>query len=126
MVFAPVINQASWREERLLFKAFEPNVTPMKKNAFGIPEPLHKPGTSVRGTTLDLVCVPLVAFNRQCDRIGMGGGYYDCAFASRGVKPVTLVGLAFDCQQADFEAHVHDVPMDAIVTETTVHTRAFT
>lgn len=116
-LFAPVINTAAWREPGMLFHAFEPGVTKLQNNRFNIPEPVHRPGTCIRGTDLDLVFVPVVAFNRHCDRIGMGGGYYDRAFAGGGVTPVRLVGVAFDCQGADFGAQAHDVPMDAVVTE---------
>lgn len=96
----------------------------MRKNRFSIDEPEHRTGTCVRGTTLDMVCVPLVGFNEQCDRLGMGAGYYDRAFAVRGVKKTRLIGLGFNCQQAEFDAAAHDVPMDAIITETGIIARS--
>ena len=67
-----------------------------------------------------LMLVPLAAFDAQGNRIGYGAGYYDRAIArlrDRGINP-RLVAIAFDCQQVDavpFEPH--DVPLDAILTE---------
>jgi len=64
--------------------------------------------------------LPLAAFDSRGNRIGYGGGYYDRAIAEmrgRGLKP-HLVGLAFDCQQvAGIPASPHDIPMQAILTE---------
>lgn len=93
------------------------------RNRFGIPEPVQSrrlpPGV------LDLVIVPLVGFDRACNRMGMGGGFYDRSFAYRLVRQHTgprLVGLAFDCQQIEaLPIAAWDVPLDAIVTESGVH-----
>ncbi len=67
-----------------------------------------------------LMLMPLAAFDRAGNRIGYGAGYYDRAIArlrDNGIQP-RLIGIAFDCQQVDavpFEPH--DVPLDAILTE---------
>lgn len=95
------------------------------RNRFGIPEPVQSrrrpPGA------LDLVIVPLVGFDAACNRIGMGGGFYDRSFAYRLTRKHAgprLVGLAFDCQQVtELPVASWDVPLDAIVTETQVHWR---
>jgi 5-formyltetrahydrofolate cyclo-ligase len=76
------------------------------------------PGAAVLDPTLMLV--PLAAFDDAGNRIGYGAGYYDRAIQKlreKGIAP-RLVGVAFDCQQVEavpFEAH--DVPLDAILTE---------
>lgn len=77
---------------------------------------------------LDMVFVPLVAFDRHCHRIGMGGGYYDRSFAFRLNKPAvnepTLVGLAHSFQEiASIQAEEWDVPLDEVFTETQRFTR---
>lgn len=63
--------------------------------------------------------VPCLGFNEHGYRLGYGGGFYDRTLAG-GVKPATL-GIAYACQAAQFEAGVHDLPLDLVVTdETTV------
>jgi 5-formyltetrahydrofolate cyclo-ligase len=116
-IFLPVINRKKWRSPNLLFHRYIPDETHMLENQFGIPEPAHRTGTCILGTELDLVVMPLVGFNDNCDRIGMGGGYYDRAFEKIGYRQTILVGLGFACQQANFTSHTHDVPMSSVVTE---------
>lgn len=71
---------------------------------------------------LDVVLLPLLAFDLAGNRLGMGGGYYDRCFAAyrnRGLKRPLRVGLAFDWQRADsLPAQPWDVPLHAVVTET--------
>ena len=70
---------------------------------------------------LDIVLVPLVAFDSQGNRLGMGAGYYDRTFAfllKKSVKKPFLLGVAFECQQHEsLPSDVWDVPLDAILTE---------
>jgi len=122
-VYLPIINRAFWRKSPLLFEVFKPDQTQLVENRYGILEPAHRPGTPVRAIELDLICVPLVGFNERCDRIGMGAGYYDRSLATRPYQRTTLIGIAFDCQLAEFEPADHDVPMDAIVTESRIYRR---
>src|SRR3546814_13859404 len=67
-----------------------------------------------------LVVAPLVAFDAQCHRLGMGAGWYDRSFAFRRDRaaPPWLVGAAFATQQVDsIAAQSWDVRMDAVSTE---------
>lgn len=123
-IYLPVINKASWRHSSLLFEAYEPGKTELINNRYGIPEPKHLPGSPIQAHKLDLICVPLVGFNANCDRIGMGAGYYDRCLSEPAYRKASSIGLAFDCQQADFEPAAHDVPMDAIITESQIYQRS--
>jgi 5-formyltetrahydrofolate cyclo-ligase len=95
----------------------------MRRGAFGIAEPMG--GRAVPARALDLVFMPLVGFDRAGHRIGMGRGFYDRHFAHRARprqwrRPL-LVGIAYDVQcVAALAAATHDVPLDAIVTESTM------
>lgn len=64
--------------------------------------------------------VPLSVFDARGHRIGYGAGHYDRAIArlvDAGKTP-RLIGLAFECQQADaVPDEPHDRPLDAILTE---------
>ena len=67
----------------------------------------------------DIAIVPGVAFDAQGHRLGHGKGYYDEMLRSfAGLK----IALAFNCQMLPtVPATDHDVPMDVVVTETTVY-----
>lgn len=92
----------------------------LRTSRYGIPEPATE--TEWAPDELDVVILPLVAFNRDGDRLGMGGGYYDRAFAflherPRGEKPL-LVGAAYAFQEVPgLSSEPWDVPLDHIVTE---------
>lgn len=71
---------------------------------------------------LDFLVVPLVGFDDQGRRLGMGGGYYDATLAflrRRRIwhKPY-LIGLAFECQRvAEIPSEPWDIRLNAILTE---------
>lgn len=63
----------------------------------------------------DLIVVPLLAFDRACQRLGYGKGYYDRLLA-RITAPA--IGVAFTAQEVDIVPSApHDVPLAAVVTE---------
>jgi 5-formyltetrahydrofolate cyclo-ligase len=93
---------------------------PLRRNRFGITEPEGAELASAR--LLDVVFLPLVAFDRCGTRLGMGGGYYDRAFAFRRLRSVwhapLLVGVAYALQEVERIAPAaHDVPLDRVITE---------
>lgn len=64
----------------------------------------------------DLLVIPCLGFDARCYRLGYGGGYYDRTLER--LAPVQTVGVAYDrCEVSGFAAHVHDLPMDWVVTE---------
>jgi len=93
----------------------------LRKNQFGIKEPL-KSHTPLAASHFDAVLMPLVAFDRNGVRLGMGGGFYDTAFEFRlddnKAKRPLLVGLAHHFQEVkSLTAEYWDVPLDAIITD---------
>ena len=93
---------------------------PLVTNRYGIPEPDVEPSSALDARAMALVVTPLVGFDAQGQRLGMGGGWYDRSFAFRhtDAAPPLLVGAAFASQQVDtLEAASWDVPLDAICTE---------
>jgi 5-formyltetrahydrofolate cyclo-ligase len=87
---------------------------PTTTTNFGAEEPAG--GVSLDPSSIDVVAVPGVAFDRRGRRIGYGGGYYDRFL--RGL-PAFTVGIAFGLQvrDEDLPAGSFDLPVDAIVTE---------
>ena len=90
-------------------------------NRFGIPEPDMDPAEALPAHALSLVVMPLVGFDPQGHRLGMGGGWYDRSFAFRNATapPPWLVGVGFDAQRVpQLDQASWDVLPDAICTET--------
>lgn len=66
--------------------------TKIKKNEYNIPEPVD--GIEVPATKIDVVFVPLLAYDQKGNRVGYGKGFYD-KFLSQ-CKPETIkIGLSF-------------------------------
>ena len=90
-------------------------------NRFGIPEPDVDPASALPPEAMSLVVMPLVGFDNDGHRLGMGGGWYDRSFAFRSaaMPPPWLVGVGFEVQHVDtLEVEAWDVRPDAICTET--------
>lgn len=114
-VFLPRIT----RFGKLQFRQMRPN-EPLRRNSIGILEPVK--GAACPLTKLDLVIVPLVGFDANGNRIGMGGGYYDRTFAGMTARQrfalPRLVGVAFACQEVEqIAASPWDIPLFRVFTE---------
>ncbi|MGN1245713.1 MAG: 5-formyltetrahydrofolate cyclo-ligase [Muribaculaceae bacterium] len=69
----------------------------------------------------DVAIVPGVAFDRNCNRLGRGKGYYDRFLAS---FPGTKIGICADFRLIDaIPAEAHDVKMDYVITPSTTITK---
>jgi 5-formyltetrahydrofolate cyclo-ligase len=115
-IYVPVIS----RRKRSRSMRFVEMMGELRLNRLGIAEPQGRPLAGVRH--LDVVFLPLVGFDARGVRLGMGGGYYDRAFAFRRARTTwhapRLVGIAYACQQVDEIApSPHDVLLDAVATE---------
>lgn len=107
------------RPGHLLFVRVEPD-TPLYRNRWGIWQPRPRRAVMRAPWQLDLVLVPLVAFDERGGRMGMGKGYYDRCFAfrrGRQGRPF-LLGVAHEGQKvaAGIPAAPWDVFMDAVAT----------
>ena len=115
-VYLPVVHPFS--KGHLLFLEYATD-TKMELNRYGIYEPKLEQLHTCAMEKLELVFTPLVAFDRQGNRIGMGGGYYDRMLApwfkeKTGPYPI---GLAHDCQQVKaLPVEEWDVPLPEIIT----------
>ncbi len=74
--------------------------------------------------------MPLVGFDADCNRLGMGGGFYDRTLDylrwHRAWNRPRLIGLAHACQQvARIEPQPWDIPLEAVVTECAIQARPF-
>ncbi|RUO24431.1 5-formyltetrahydrofolate cyclo-ligase [Aliidiomarina minuta] len=105
----------------LLMLRYDPQ-RPLINNKFAIPEPPLRCPDVVPFAQLDTLLVPLVGFDSQGNRLGMGGGFYDRTLAGwhAGRYPqLKVMGLAHDCQQAGhIPVQSWDVPLPAVITAT--------
>lgn len=119
-IYLPVLRRGPIKGLR--FYRYHPGER-LRVNRFGIPEPMPRQSNRIACRRLDLVLVPLVAFDRQGNRLGMGGGFYDRTFAflhqwrGRWRHP-RLLGVAFSFQKiAELPTEPWDVPLAGIATE---------
>lgn len=137
---SPLIARARMRGKRIHLPVLRPGPLPrlwfvehrpghpMRPNRFGIPEPRRRGRRLRLPGSLDLLLIPLVGFDADCNRMGMGAGYYDHTLAYlRGRRlwhrPL-LIGLAHECQRVGhLDAEPWDVPLDLVVTEARVYRR---
>ncbi|CAK0752354.1 putative 5-formyltetrahydrofolate cyclo-ligase [Gammaproteobacteria bacterium] len=112
---------------RLWFAPYRPG-DPLRRDRLHILEPAHPTPRRVRAWTLDLILIPLVAFDEAGNRLGMGGGYYDQTLAflarRRYWRKPWIVGIAYDFQRVEvLTPRPWDVPLDAVVTEVRTYTK---
>ncbi len=117
--FLPVLN--TLKRKQLLFTQYHSD-SQLKKNRFGIPEPIILPRKALSAHNLDLILIPLVAFDRSGNRLGMGGGFYDRTLAFLDKRKVWLkpkiYGIAYEFQQVDsIKTDAWDIPLHGILTE---------
>ena len=86
---------------------------PLKINKYGIPEPENK-----NIVYPDVLLIPLVAFDKNLNRLGYGGGYYDRLIKKLSKKKnIIKIGLAFSVQEIDkVPINMYDQKLDYIVT----------
>ena len=115
-IFLPRVTD--YRRYRMQFVAFNGR---LRRSRYGISEP--QTGRVLPARQLDFIFMPLVGFDLQGQRIGMGRGYYDRALGyllqrQHWFSP-PRVGVAFDCQQVlQLPTRAHDVPLTAVITPT--------
>lgn len=88
--------------------------TTIKKNSYNIPEPVD--GIEISSSQIEVVFVPLLAFDNLGNRVGYGKGFYDRFLTN--CKPETIkIGLSFfDTEKEVFEVSEEDVRLDYCVT----------
>ncbi len=87
---------------------------PLMINQYGIPEPI-----SNKIKYPDVILVPLVAFDKNFNRIGYGGGYYDRYIKRvKKNKKIITIGLAYSFQKVkEISTNEHDVRLDFVITD---------
>ena len=120
--YVPII--ISTKGTTLLFAELRED-TNFVENRFGIKEPVTAPEMLIEASALDLVLMPLVAFDCHGNRVGMGGGYYDTTFefiSNASVSKPDLIGIAHEIQKVEqIDAESWDIPLSRVVTDRGVY-----
>ena len=112
--YLPILSKS----QTLVFGAYESH-TMLKTNRYHIPEPDISSYFPLE--QLDLVLMPLVGFDLQGHRLGMGGGYYDRTFQfllDKKIRKPFMLGLAYELQKVEhIPMDSWDISMDGVLTE---------
>lgn len=117
-VFLPVIDNSGLR-----FRQYLPN-SELAPNRYGILEPVNSP--FIKQSHLDVVVTPMLGFDARCQRLGMGGGYYDRAFSFLARRSLffrpRLIGAAYAFQKVmNIPSEPWDVKVWCVATESKIY-----
>lgn len=113
--YFPALNQ----HQTLVFLPATP-ATPFHKNRYNIPEPAVDFSQAMDINNIDIMFIPLVAFDRYGGRLGMGAGYYDRSLSTH--KPKLRLGIAYDFQQqTKILQQPWDITLQGIITPTQIY-----
>lgn len=115
--FAAALPVVTDKKGPLEYRSWRPG-DPLIDGVWGIPVPERR-DVVVPGAVL----APLVGFDRECYRLGYGGGFFDRTLAALRPRP-RAIGVGFELSRIDtIHPQEFDVPMDVIVTEAGIHHR---
>jgi 5-formyltetrahydrofolate cyclo-ligase len=88
--------------------------TVIKKSLFNVPEPVD--GIEIPHQKIDVAFIPLLAFDKQGNRVGYGKGFYD-VFLNQCKPEILKIGLSFFEPEEKIEGVIDtDIPLDYCVT----------
>ncbi|WP_437611342.1 5-formyltetrahydrofolate cyclo-ligase [Erwinia sp. V71] len=113
-LYLPVLHP--FARGQLMFLRYDEH-TELQPNRLRIPEPPLDIRNLLPLSELDVVLMPLVAFDSEGNRLGMGGGFYDRTLQNWQQYRMQLVGFAHDCQRVEqLPVARWDVPLSAMIT----------
>lgn len=90
--------------------------TVLKTSKYGIPEPVS--GIEISPEIIEIVFVPLLAYDKNGHRVGYGKGFYD-RFLAKCTSNTVFVGLSFFEAEPAISVDINDIPLDFCVTPKT-------
>jgi len=93
--------------------------TKLVENSWGVPEPAD--GIEISSDKIEVVFVPLLAFDKKGNRVGYGKGFYD-TFLKNCTEDVIKVGLSFFIAEEEIsDVNANDIPLDYCVTPNKIY-----
>lgn len=115
-VCVPVVN---WETREMTAKHIQSIDQPMKQLKFGLQVP--ESGVEIDPAEIDFIVVPGLGFDRQGDRLGRGGGFYDKFLSNESMNAIRC-GICFDCQIVEhIPVEEHDIRMNLVITDQYVY-----
>lgn len=108
-----IVSRSDFESHKMIHFLLTDN-TKLVVSKYGIPEPVD--GIEVPSAKMDVVFIPLLAFDAKGQRVGYGKGFYD-RFLSECKPNVIKIGLSFfEAEEELIAANETDIPMDYCVT----------
>ncbi|MDA7742278.1 5-formyltetrahydrofolate cyclo-ligase [Francisellaceae bacterium] len=110
-VLHPILKRTLWFQEYT-------STTETCLNKFQIKEPVFDSRKIIAPWELDIVIMPLMAFDHQGNRLGMGGGFYDTSFRFNSAHKISrFIGLAYDFQRIEnCPTEPWDIKLNGVLT----------
>lgn len=112
-----VVSKSDFPSGELIHFLLQENTT-LKVSSYGIPEPVD--GIQVNPEQLDVVFVPLLAFDTKGDRVGYGKGFYD-RFLAKCNPNTVFVGLSFFESEPLIKSNDTDIKLHYCVTPSQIY-----
>ena len=113
-----IVSKADFKTRNMTHFLLTDN-TRIKKNEYNIPEPVD--GIEVPSNKIEVVFVPLLAFDKKGHRVGYGKGFYD-KFLSECKPNAIKIGLSFfDPEELITDVFEGDIKLNYCVTPNKVH-----
>lgn len=113
-----IISKSDFESRKMIHYLLTEN-TKIKKNQYNIPEPID--GIEIPAEKIDVVFVPLLAFDKKGNRVGYGKGFYD-NFLKECRVDVIKIGLSFfEPEESIDNVFESDIPLDFCVTPNQVY-----
>ena len=114
-----VVSKSDFKTRTMSHVLLQDN-TVLKPNSWNIPEPEN--GIPISNAQIEVVFVPLLAFDEKGNRVGYGKGFYD-AFLKNCSKDTLKIGLSFFEAEASIDGvETNDIPLDYCVTPNKIYT----
>ncbi|CAM3327320.1 5-formyltetrahydrofolate cyclo-ligase [Aequorivita lipolytica] len=107
-----VVSKADFNSGEMMHYLLQEN-TVLKTSKYGIPEPVA--GIEISPKMLEVVFVPLLAYDQKGHRVGYGKGFYD-RFLEKCSANTIFVGLSFFDPETEIFSEANDVPLDFCIT----------
>ncbi|MDW5289978.1 5-formyltetrahydrofolate cyclo-ligase [Formosa sp. PL04] len=96
------------------------DATTIKKNTHNIPEPID--GIPIPNSSIEVVFIPLLAFDKTGNRIGYGKGFYDRFLNACNPNTIKIGVSFFEAEDEISDVYDSDIPLDYCVTPNRIYT----
>ena len=113
-----VVSKSNFKNNTLCHFLLTEN-TKLKVTSYGIPEPIN--GLPVPENMIDVVFVPLLAFDKKGNRVGYGKGFYDDFLFKCKAETIKIGMSFFEAEDKIVDVYDGDFPLDYCVTPTQIY-----